>query len=335
VILIVSETFDQSTNDVIDWLDTFGVSWQRLNGDILDDGSPVAVHIDDDTTAWKFGEAAAPMFDADVVWMRRWRTWFAEPVTPHFRGADVTADDAAPVCVRLNQFRNGELKALSASILSILATKPGLGHPLKLSLNKQRVLEEARASGFTIPRSLITNSRDAARDFQKSHGTLITKPIGEVMLVPWTGDLYASFTVRCTDQLFDELPPFFLPSLFQVEVAKAYELRVFYLAGACYAMAMFTQAAEGTSVDFRRYDVAKPSRCVPYLLPRHIEAQVRTLMNALQLDTGSLDLIVTPDDRCVFLEVNPVGQFGMTSGPCNYRLERRIAEHLRELIDGN
>lgn len=331
MILIVSETFDQSTNDVIDWLETFGVPWQRLNGDVLDDGSPLSVHIDDRTTAWEFGESASAMLEADVVWMRRWRTWFAEPVTPHFRGADVTADDAAPVCVRLNQFRNGELKTLSASILSILASKRGLGHPLKLSLNKQRVLEEARASGFRIPRSLITTSRDAARSFQNAHGALITKPVGEVMLVPWAGDLYASFTVRCTDQLFDELPPFFLPSLFQVEVPKAFELRVFYLAGECFSMAMFTQASAGTSVDFRRYDVAKPSRCVPYALPDPLQAQVRTLMNALQLDTGSLDLIVTPDDQFVFLEVNPVGQFGMTSGPCNYRLERRIAAYLRDL----
>jgi len=30
----------------------------------------------------------------------------------------------------------------------------------------------------------------------------------------------------------------------------------------------------------------------------------------------------------IFLEINPVGQFGMTSIPCNYFLEKKIAEHL-------
>ena len=30
----------------------------------------------------------------------------------------------------------------------------------------------------------------------------------------------------------------------------------------------------------------------------------------------------------VFLEVNPVGQFGMVSLPCNYQLEKRIAQYL-------
>ena len=33
------------------------------------------------------------------------------------------------------------------------------------------------------------------------------------------------------------------------------------------------------------------------------------------------------NDDFIFLEVNPVGQFGMTSSPCNYSLEKKIAQH--------
>ena len=51
-------------------------------------------------------------------------------------------------------------------------------------------------------------------------------------------------------------------------------------------------------------------------------------MQGLELETGSLDLLVTPDGREVFLEVNPVGQLGMVSHPCNYQLERKIAQLL-------
>jgi hypothetical protein len=43
----------------------------------------------------------------------------------------------------------------------------------------------------------------------------------------------------------------------------------------------------------------------------------------------------TPDGREVFLEVNPVGQFGMVSAPCNYHLEKKVAELLiRKEADG-
>jgi hypothetical protein len=57
-------------------------------------------------------------------------------------------------------------------------------------------------------------------------------------------------------------------------------------------------------------------------------------ISSVELSTGSLDLVRCPDGRFVFLEVNPVGQFGMISQPCNYRLEKEVAAHLlRRAID--
>lgn len=139
------------------------------------------------------------------------------------------------------------------------------------------------------------------------------------------------YTLRCDTAIVAALPTTFFPTLFQTEIPKAYELRIFYLAGRCYAMAMFSQASRRTAIDFRRYSASEPTRSVPYRLTASQEANVRTLMDLLELDTGSLDMIVTPDDRYVFLEVNPVGQFGMTSAPCNYNLERLVAEHLERI----
>lgn len=51
-------------------------------------------------------------------------------------------------------------------------------------------------------------------------------------------------------------------------------------------------------------------------------------MNSLNLNTGSIDLIVDTQDNYYFLEINPVGQFGMVSQPCNYYLEKKVAEYL-------
>ncbi len=36
-------------------------------------------------------------------------------------------------------------------------------------------------------------------------------------------------------------------------------------------------------------------------------------------------MILTPEGKYVFLEINPEGQFGMVSHPCNYYLERELA----------
>ena len=51
-------------------------------------------------------------------------------------------------------------------------------------------------------------------------------------------------------------------------------------------------------------------------------------MYKLELNSGSIDLILDKKNRFVFLEINPIGQFGMTSFPCNYSIEKEIAKYL-------
>ncbi len=51
-------------------------------------------------------------------------------------------------------------------------------------------------------------------------------------------------------------------------------------------------------------------------------------MDKLDLNCGSIDMIVNTKNEFIFLEVNPVGQFGMVSEPCNYFLEKKVAEFL-------
>jgi hypothetical protein len=39
-------------------------------------------------------------------------------------------------------------------------------------------------------------------------------------------------------------------------------------------------------------------------------------------------MIVTPEKKYIFLEVNPIGQFNQVSIPCNYAIEEKIANYL-------
>ncbi len=93
-------------------------------------------------------------------------------------------------------------------------------------------------------------------------------------------------------------------------------------------MGIFSQNNSKTKEDFRNYDQNLPNRNVPIKLPLDIEGKLKKLMKKLNLNSGSIDLIYTIDNKYVFLEVNPVGQFGMVSFPCNYNLEKKIAEFL-------
>ncbi len=53
-----------------------------------------------------------------------------------------------------------------------------------------------------------------------------------------------------------------------------------------------------------------------------------TLMSHININSGSIDMILTPELDYVFLEVNPIGQFAQISKFCNFHIHKYIAEHL-------
>lgn len=56
--------------------------------------------------------------------------------------------------------------------------------------------------------------------------------------------------------------------------------------------------------------------------------KIRKLMNTLNLNTGSIDVLKGIDGKYYFLEVNPVGQYLSPSISCGYCVEKNIAEWL-------
>lgn len=55
-------------------------------------------------------------------------------------------------------------------------------------------------------------------------------------------------------------------------------------------------------------------------------------MEKMGLNYGAIDLIVTPDDQFVFLEVNPSGAWGWIEGRLSFPISESIADLL---IAGN
>lgn len=74
-------------------------------------------------------------------------------------------------------------------------------------------------------------------------------------------------------------------------------------------MVVALSKVRSTRYDWRKRGVALLNAWQPYTLPAEIEQKLLKLMNHFNLHYGAIDVIVTPDDRYVFLEVNPVGEF--------------------------
>ncbi|MEI7597121.1 MAG: hypothetical protein WCK02_15340 [Bacteroidota bacterium] len=138
----------------------------------------------------------------------------------------------------------------------------------------------------------------------------------------------STYTAIVDDNFINNLNDEFAPTCFQEEIIKTVEIRTFYLDKKTYSMAIFSQSDQTTSVDFRNYNYKKPNRTMPFNLPISINDKLILFMNKVGLNCGSFDLIYTPNKDFYFLEINPVGQYGMVSHPCNYYLDKVIADYL-------
>jgi ATP-GRASP peptide maturase of grasp-with-spasm system len=329
VILILSQSsLEPTTEEVMDWVEALGGRCLRLNGDDVEGRSEVRIEIAGGRLALRFESSGVelPLQEAGAVWFRRWL------YERRHETVDLLANPGADDHTLHHQLRRHltlESRRLSDLIFSSFDHLPWLSHPRRSNLNKLDVLRRAAREGIATPATLVTTEREALRRFAAHYGgAVITKPIGEVDAFIEGEVSHFLYTTPLGPVEIAALPERFAPSLFQERIDKAYELRVFYLDGEFHAMAIFSQNDPQTRVDFRQYNRERPNRNVPYRLRPDLAERLLRLMQGLELETGSLDLLVTPDSREVFLEVNPVGQLGMVSHPCNYQLERKIAQLL-------
>ena len=220
----------------------------------------------------------------------------------------------------LNYFKNEEIKIFNEYILFQLKTKINLGSYSTIKVNKLVVNEIAKKVGLLVPKSFFSDSKNVNCKID-----LITKPINENSIVPYDINTYFKLL---TKEVSNEDNLKYSLSYFQEKIDKKYELRIFYLDGETYSMAIFSQNNAKTNIDFRNYDTENPNRTVPYKLSNKMNEKIDNLMKLLGLNTGSIDILVDKNLNHYFLEVNPVGQFGMVSYPCNYNLEEKISNFL-------
>ncbi len=199
--------------------------------------------------------------------------------------------------------------------------------------NKLIHLSIAKSVGLNVPKTRICTERNQFLHFYKSNNReIITKPISN-LLAYWEkdkidGNSYAIYTNQIKEKIVKTIPTSFFPTILQQKIDKRIELRIFYLKGKFYSMAIFSQQNKKTNIDFRKYDIKNPNYNTPFKLPKKIENKLDKFMNLVQLNTGSIDMVYSTDGKYYFLEVNPVGQFGVVSYSCNYNLEKIIATEL-------
>jgi len=329
MILILSMCQDESTNDVIDWLYHYEKQFIRLDGENYRDGDYQLSFSLDNNSNNTFLIDGNDLKTIKSVWFRRWIP-YKESFNDIIKELEEDGDSELT-----SNFKNHLINEMRKSYRFVFNELSSPSREVnwlpKYSssiINKMDILKKAVECGLKVPVSLVCNRKKELQEFKSKYHKIITKPLSEVFNFNLGNYNYFCLTEIITENTIKGLNDVFFPSLFQQYIEKEIELRVFYLNGRFYPMAIFSQLDSTTTVDFRNYNRENPNRNVPFKLPIIVEERLSRLMFILDLNTGSIDLILTKDNEYYFLEVNPVGQFGMTSHPCNYYLEKEIAKTL-------
>jgi len=192
--------------------------------------------------------------------------------------------------------------------------------------NKLIYLQKAAECGLLIPATLISSDKNVLHSFK--YKKKITKSIQDIFGAVYNFTHYFSLTEQADNCFLNKQLNFFFPSLIQMQLNKLFELRIFFIKNEFYSMAIFSQENNKTKIDYRNNDKRFPNRYVPFKLPFHIQDKLSNLIKWTNLNTGSIDMVVTTSMDYYFLEINPCGQFGFVSENCNYFIDKRIAKYL-------
>lgn len=314
MILLFTETIDYSSKIFLEWLTFYNVPFEVFyETDFIE----LEYNLSNNKAEFKVFKNEKFLCEKSQisgVWSRR--------SSPKFKRLTVSNSETE------TNYNLGHLVMRSEIAYKTLEEEFSLGKFDQGNFNKIGFIKSCIDLSIPIPKTLITERKDHLLKFVDECSGVIVKSLAATYSAPSIEDQNIwklGFTTLLNEEKLREIPTSFQLSMFQEKLNKKYEIRVFYLDGKCYSQAIFSQTSSESEIDYRLGYGFSMRQC-PFQLPPKIEKQVDKLMNHIGLKTGSLDIVVTDNNEFVFLEVNPVGQFGNVSIISNYILEKEIAD---------
>jgi hypothetical protein len=176
-ILIFSESYDNSTNCVVEYLNQFNIPYVRVNTNLNYDNIFV-VNIQNGGIDIKF-KLNGQMYsidDFDLIWARR----------GFFRFHNLNLKNKLKHPEVATVFQNHiktEIKYLTDFLTYVVENgKPYcIGNPSKYEINKLEVLQKATRHGLNIPKTCIVKDAATLRDAFNENAKLISKPISNCL----------------------------------------------------------------------------------------------------------------------------------------------------------
>lgn len=206
-----------------------------------------------------------------------------------------------------------------------------VNNPIQMQFIKQKSYQLKIASeiGLQIPKSLITNNPENVIEFFKEcNGQLAIKPLSPPAVATEDGvcGLY-THKLRKKDLSHIDFVKY-APCFIQEYIPKKIELRITVVGDKIFACEIKSQTKKDSMHDWRNLDnvLSLPHKLIE--LPPKIKNQCLELTKKLGIFFGAIDMIETPTNQYVFLEINPNGQWLWIEKLTGAKISSAIAELL-------
>jgi glutathione synthase/RimK-type ligase-like ATP-grasp enzyme len=233
----------------------------------------------------------------DVIWIRR-------PLEPKPNPQTAPED---------SKFAANEYRSFYDSLMYLLETLPvrvvNKYTASRFINNKSVQLLLARACGMHVPRTLMTNSPPAVREFFRDYPQrMICKTFSTHI---WEKEQGGPIVVTETFELSaDKLPSdevlTYAPAIYQELVVKKFDVRMVLMGAAVYSYSLHNPKG---ALDWRK-DATQSLLKVEFIItPPEVEKSVLEFAAKSGIACGSFDFAIDNQERWWFLEVNEGGQF--------------------------
>lgn len=170
-------------------------------------------------------------------------------------------------------------------------------------------LKIAPLFGLEIPDTIITNNPDDVRAFYQKHSGKIVNKVLAKGFVDINGETRTIYTNLVDFQMLDFVDTCkTVPCVFQEYIPKEVEIRATVVGKQVFAAEIHSQTSQRTRHDWRRYDLENTLHR-PHELPVEVQKACVGITKHYGLEFGAIDLILTPEGKYIFLEINPNGQW--------------------------
>lgn len=321
MILIFSRDIDTTTDLVINWLCKWNIPFTRINGELYED-----IFVDFDSN--KIMIKGRCISEYNVVWFRK-----HSPVL-NDKTSEIFTKKIYKNIVNFNYSEAIAFREFLFNQLQLNKEVLWLTKPFKATENKLIQLKLSEKYGLKIPKTYVLTSKDDLESLLKKNAgeEFITKPFKNCLHLKHKQKSIMMKTTVINEHI-KNFPKNFPPALIQKRVIRKNEVRVFFIMGKFFATKITGE--DDKEVDHRVNMLSLKGRFQNFNLPIDIKKKLLKVLDELELNCASIDLLIDENDDFIFLEINPTGQFMYHSVFNNSYLEREIALALKKLYEKN